>query len=158
MILLEAEPGARVEEQDVAALGGGLPVGEVGRVDVVHLLRPAHRARRVLLEEARRPVQLEHERLLHHQGERRQLELQLLEVVHAAHAVEAQEELDHRVEVNQIAQDHLNQDLEDVAGEMSKIKAILKGKFGEQVVLDDESDDASDSPHENSSDPQPETG
>ena len=70
----------------------------------------------------------------------------------------AQEELDHRVEVNQIAQDHLNQDIEDVAGEMSKIKAILKGKFGEQVVLDDESDDASESPHENSSDPQPETG
>mmetsp|Transcript_26817 Transcript_26817/g.78078 ORF Transcript_26817/g.78078 Transcript_26817/m.78078 type:complete len:202 (-) Transcript_26817:85-690(-) len=42
-------------------------------------------------------VQLEHERLLHHQGERRQLELQLLEVVHAAHAVEAQEELHHRL-------------------------------------------------------------
>jgi len=49
----------RLKEEHMAALRGGLTIGEVGRVNVVHVLRSTrHRARRrVLLEEARRSVQ-----------------------------------------------------------------------------------------------------
>jgi len=47
----------------VAADGGRLAVGEVGRVDVVRRRLAAHRERRLLLVEARRPAELDDEPL-----------------------------------------------------------------------------------------------
>ena len=54
---------ARGEVQNVAADGGGLPVREVRRVHVVGRRLAAHRERRLLLVEARRPPELDDEPL-----------------------------------------------------------------------------------------------
>ena len=56
----------------------------------------------------------------------------------------AEEELEHRVEMNQISQDNINEDLVEIEAEMEAMKQDLKGRFGDQVVLDDEDDETSE--------------
>ena len=58
----------------------------------------------------------------------------------------AQEELDYRLEMNQITQDDLNQEILEIEEKMSEMKAHLQRKLGDQVMLDDEEneDDTAD--------------
>lgn len=56
----------------------------------------------------------------------------------------AQEELDYRLEMNQLTQDDLTQEIAEIEETMSGMKEVLKGKFGDQVVLDDDDDDEGD--------------
>jgi hypothetical protein len=53
----------------------------------------------------------------------------------------AQEELDYRVEMNQLSQDDLNQEIAEIEEQMASIKERLKAKFGDQVHLEDEEDE-----------------
>lgn len=53
----------------------------------------------------------------------------------------AQEELDYRLEMNQLSQDDLNQEVAEIEEQMASIKERLKVKFGDQVQLEDEEDE-----------------